>query len=179
MRRVSAWVDARSVPVAVTVLLAAFALVYTLAWAAAATHHHWHQYSDLWNSAGLALQIGHGHFSSVYAPPSQLDAPPGLEFLLSPLMVVGHDVLGLAAWRGEGSSEPLSLVLAVAATLIAATALFALDAVARAWEFSEGRRLALSLVAGLGVVSAAAFWGHPEDCLALGLVVWAALAVDA
>ncbi len=178
MRRVSAWVDARSAPVAVTVVLAVGALVYTLVWAVAANHHHWHSYSDLWNSAGVGLLIGHGHLSAVYAPPSQLDAPPGLEFLLAPLMVVGHDIFGLAAWRGEGSSESLTLVLSVAATLLASTALFALDAVARVWEFSDTRRLALSAVAGLGVVSAAAFWGHPEDCLALALVVWAALAVD-
>jgi hypothetical protein len=179
MRRVSAWVDARSAPVTVTVLFAAGALVYTLVWAFAAGHnHHWQQYSDLWNSAGVAFQIGHGHFSTVYAPPSQLDAPPGLEFLLAPLIVAGHDVFGLGVWRGEGSSEPFSLILSVAGTLVASTVLFALDAVARAWELSDTRRLALSLVAGLGVVSAAAFWGHPEDCLALALVLWAALAVD-
>jgi len=42
---------------------------------------------------------------------------------------------------------------------------------------SEARRLA-AVVAGLGVVSAAVFWGHPEDCIALALVPWAALAVD-
>ncbi len=178
MRRVSAWVDARSAPVTVTVLLVAAALLYTLLWAEAAHHHHWHQYSDLWNSAGLSLHIGHGQFSQVYAPPSQLDSPPGFEFLLAPLMVVGHDVFGLAVWAGEGSSEPFSLVLAIAATLVASTVLFALDAVARAWDLPDSRRLALSVVAGLGVVSAAAFWGHPEDCLALALVVWAALAVD-
>jgi hypothetical protein len=178
MRRVSAWVDARSAPVAVTVVLVAGALLYTLLWAEAASHHQWQQYSDLWNSAGLALQIGHAHFSAVYAPPSQLDAPPGLEFLLAPVMVVGHDIFGLAVWHGEGSTEPFSLVLSVVGTLIASTTLFALDAVARAWEISDTRRLALSAVTGLGVVSAAAFWGHPEDCLALALVLWAALAVD-
>ena len=33
-------------------------------------------------------------------------------------------------------------------------------------------------MAGVGVVSAAAFWGHPEDCIALALVLWAALAID-
>ncbi|HWD54218.1 MAG TPA: hypothetical protein VG346_03810 [Acidimicrobiales bacterium] len=178
MRRVSAWVDARTAPVAVTVALAAGALLFSLLWSVAANHHHWHQYSDLWNSAGLAFLIGHGHFAAVYAPPSQLDAPPGLEFLLAPLMVVGHDIFGLAVWQGEGSSETFSLVLAVVGTLVASTALFALDAVARTWEFSDTRRLALSAVAGLGVVSAAAWWGHPEDCLALALVVWATLAVD-
>ncbi len=61
---------------------------------------------------------------------------------------------------------------------MAASVLFALDAVARRWGYSEARRFALSLVAGIGVVSAAVFWGHPEDCIALALVLWAALAVD-
>ncbi len=178
MHKVSAWADERSVPFTVTVLLAAGALVYTLAWSTLAAHHHWHQYSDLWNSAGLALNIGHGHFAAVYAPPSQLDAPPGFEFLLAPLMIVGHDLLGLGVFRGEGSSEPFSLILAVAATVVASTALFALDAIARRWECADHQRFALSAVAGLGVVSAAAFWGHPEDCLALACALWAALAVD-
>jgi len=177
MHRVSAWLDARSAPVVATVLLAIAGLGYALLWATLA-HRGWHSYSDLWNSAGLSLSIGHGHWSAVYAPPSQLDAPPGFEFLLAPVMVAGH-ALGLATTSAEGTSyKAFGLILAPVATVMAASVLFALDAVARRWGYSEARRLALSLVAGLGVVSAAVFWGHPEDCIALALVVWAALAVD-
>jgi len=160
-----------------SVLFAAAGLAYAFGWATLA-HRGWHSYSDLWNSAGLALSIGHGHWSAVYAPPSQLDAPPGFEFLLAPVMVVGH-ALGLATTSAEGTSyKAFGLILAPVATLMAASVLFALDAIARSWGYSEARRLALSLVAGLGVVSAAVFWGHPEDCIALALVLWAALAVD-
>ena len=177
MHRVSAWLDARSAPVVATVLFAIAGLGYALLWATLA-HRGWHSYSDLWNSAGLSLAIGHGHWSAVYAPPSQLDAPPGFEVLLAPVMVAGH-ALGLATTRAEGTSyKAFGLILAPVATVMAASVLFALDAVARAWRYSEARRLALSLVAGLGVVSAAVFWGHPEDCIALALVVWAALAVE-
>ena len=177
MHRVSAWLDARSAPVVATVLLAIAGLGYALLWATLA-HRGWHSYSDLWNSAGLSLSIGHGHWSAVYAPPSQLDAPPGFEFLLAPVMVAGH-ALGLATTSAEGTSyKAFGLILAPVATVMAASVLFALDAVARRWGYSEARRLALALVAGLGVVSAAVFWGHPEDCIALALVVWAALAVD-
>jgi len=177
MHRVSAWLDARSAPVVATVLLAIAGLGYALLWATLA-HRGWHSYSDLWNSAGLALSVGHGHWSAVYAPPSQLDAPPGFEVLLAPVMVAGH-ALGLATTSAEGTSyKAFGLILAPVATVMAASVLFALDAVARRWGYSEARRLALSLVAGLGVVSAAVFWGHPEDCIALALVVWAALAVD-
>jgi hypothetical protein len=61
---------------------------------------------------------------------------------------------------------------------MASNVLFALDAIARRWGYSDAKRLALSAVSGAAVVSAAAFWGHPEDCIALALVLWAALAID-
>jgi hypothetical protein len=64
------------------------------------------------------------------------------------------------------------------AIIMAASALFALDAIARQWGYSSAKRLALSAMAGVAVLSAVAFWGHPEDCIALALVLWAALAVD-
>ena len=62
---------------------------------------------------------------------------------------------------------------------LASTALFAVDAVARHWRFSEGTRMALALVGALAVANVAAGWGHPEDCVAVALVVWAALAARA
>jgi hypothetical protein len=46
------------------------------------------------------------------------------------------------------------------------------------WSLPEGRRVALCLVAAAGVVSATVFWGHPEDCVSLALVIWAAVAVE-
>jgi hypothetical protein len=177
MRRLSSWIDARSIPFMVTMFLAVAGSAYSLFWSALA-HHGWHSYSDLWNSAGLALSLGHGHWTAVYAPSSQLDAPPGFEYLLAPVMVVGHG-LGLGTTLAEGNGfKAFGLILVAVATVMGGSVLFALDAVARSWEYSEAKRLALSAVAGLGVVSAAAFWGHPEDCIALALVLWAALAVE-
>ena len=137
MHRVSAWLDARSAPVVATVLFAIAGLGYALLWATLA-HHGWHSYSDLWNSAGLSLSIGHGHWSAVYAPPSQLDAPPGFEVLLAPVMVAGH-ALGLATTNAEGTSyKAFGLILAPVATVMAASVLFALDAVARRWALLRG-----------------------------------------
>ena len=103
MRRVSAWVGARTVPVIVTAFLAVAGAAYSFYWLAAA-RHGWQSYSDLWNSAGLALDIGHGHFASVYTPSSYLDSPPGLEFLLAPIMVIGH-ALGLGTTEAQSSTK--------------------------------------------------------------------------
>jgi hypothetical protein len=176
MRRVSSWLDTRSVPVMVTVWLVAGSVVYSLVWSAFA-HHKWQVYTDLWNSAGMALAVGQLHFSDVYAFPSQIDSPPGFEYLLAPFMVLGHAV-GLRTTIAHGGGFMVyGLLLVPLATLVAASVLFALDATARFWQFSDRRRTLLSAVAGLSVLSDVVFWGHPEDCIALALVLWAALAV--
>ena len=177
MRRVSPWLDARAVPFMVTLFLAAAGAVYSLAWSALA-HHKWQVYSDLWNSADMSLAVGHAHWSAVYAYPSQIESPPGFEYLLAPVMVLGH-AIGLGTTIAEGHGFMVfGLILAPLAVLLAGSVLFALDAIARSWGFSEVQRAAVSLVAGLGVVSAVVFWGHPEDCIALALVLWAAVAAD-
>lgn len=175
MDRVRSWIDVRAVPLMVTTIAALAGAVYWYVWMALA--HGWSSYSDLENSAGLALDIGHGHFGSVYAAGSQLDSPPGFEFLLSPVAVAAH-ALGFGSQAGHDHMKTYVIVLAAVATAMGCLVLFALDAVARHWDYSEAKRLALALVAGVGVVSAASFWGHPEDVIALALVLWAALAVE-
>jgi hypothetical protein len=177
MRRVSSWLGTRVVPVAVTALLAAAAAMYSVIWTALA-HHRWQVYTDLWNSAGVGLDVGQAHFSAVYAYPSQLDSPPGLEYALAPFMLLGRG-LGLRTVIAHGGGFMVfGLLLAPLAMLMAGSVLFALDSLARAWNFSDRRRVALALVAGLSVVSDVVFWGHPEDCIALAFVLWAALAAD-
>jgi hypothetical protein len=91
---------------------------------------------------------------------------------------LGHAVGFKTAAEASPHYPVFWLVLAPVCTVLASSVLFALDAVARTWSLPEGRRVALSLVAGVGVVSATVFWGHPEDCVALALVIWAAVAVE-
>ncbi len=177
MHRLSSWAEERSAPVAATLIIVAAGLVYTVSWSVMA-HHGWQSVGDLWNSADISLALAHGHLGAVYGLGSQIDSPPGFEYLLAPFMAIGHAV-GFRTWAEVHPHYPVFwLVLAPFATVLASSALFALDAVARSWGYGERQRLALSLVAGLGVVSATMFWGHPEDCISFALVVWAALAVE-
>jgi hypothetical protein len=177
MRKLSSWIDVRAVPLMVTMVLVVAGAVYSFVWMALA-HGGWLSYSDLGNSTGLAYAIGHGHFASVYAPSSQLDSPPGFEILLAPVMLLAHAVGFGTSLTAGAHAKTLTVVLTGVATALGCALLFALDAVARDWDYSEAKRLALAACAGLGVVSAAAFWGHPEDAIALALVLWAALAVE-
>ena len=125
MRRawVADWVSERSAPVIVTVLLAAGALVYWTIFVGVGADHGWKPVSDLWNNAGIALTIGHGHWSAVYGPPSQLESPPGLELVLAPLMVLGH-ALGFSSSAAEGHTYTVwLLLLPPVATIMAANVL--------------------------------------------------------
>jgi hypothetical protein len=133
---------------------------------------------DLWTLANASTAVLHGHLTQVYVPNEALTSPPGIVFVLLPSMALGH-VLGLSGHlHTAGDPQSMWFVLGPTALLLGSTLLFALDAVARAWSFPQRARFALALVAALGVANVVAIWGHPEDCAALALVIWAAFAVD-
>ena len=134
--------------------------------------------SDLWSLAASAWALGHGQFGHVYVPKGALTSPPAFEVLLAPLLLAAQAV-GLAPHlRGSGPPLSLWLVLGPAALLVASTALFSVDAVARYWDLSARARLVLALVGAVAVGNVAGLWGHPEDCAALAMVVWAALQLE-
>jgi hypothetical protein len=87
-------------------------------------------------------------------------------------------IVGLTVHFPGSSPLGLWLLLGTAALLIASPALFAIDAVARSWSLSDRARLALALVSAIGVANVAGVWGHPEDCVAVAMVLWAALAIE-
>jgi hypothetical protein len=180
MQRISRWAAERSAPLVATV----WTLVGVMAFSVL-SHSALHggpvklEYApDLWSLAASSLFILHGQFAHIYSHGSALTSPPALEFVLAPVLWLGH-LVGLAPHL-HVRGEPLSMwfVLAPAAVLLASSALFALDAVARHWQFSERARLGLALAGGVGIANVVAGWGHPEDCVALAFVVWAALALE-
>jgi hypothetical protein len=180
MPQVSDWVERRSSPVVAAMFLLVLIMAFSLFGHSAL--HVGHQKlaspSDLWSLASSSIAMLHGHFAHVYVKNGALSSPPALEVVLAPVLGLGQ-LVGLAPHL-RTAGEPLSLwfVLGPAAALLASTVLFALDAVARHWGLAERPRLALALVGALGVADVAGGWGHPEDCVALAFVVWAALALE-
>ncbi len=176
----STWAEERSAPVVATMAMVVAVMAFSLL-GHSALHigrAHLVSPSDLWSLANSSSALLHARFADVYTRNGALTSPPALEVVLVPVLAVGR-LVGLSPHL-RTSGEPLSLwfVLGPAAVLLASTALFALDAVARLWRISPRRRLALALVGGLGVANVAGGWGHPEDCVALAFVVWAALALE-
>jgi hypothetical protein len=180
MDRVSEWADRRAPPVVATVLTLILVMAYSLL-----AHSVLHvgkgtlvSPGDLWSLTNSSSAILHGRFGEIYLRHGALTSPPALEFVLVPVLALGQ-LVGLSPHL-RSSGEPLSLwfVVGPVAILLASTVLFAVDAVARSWRLGEGHRLALALVSALGVANVVGFWGHPEDCVAVALVLWAALTMD-
>jgi len=180
MGRTAAWAEERSAPVVATVAALVGVMAYSLL-----GRHLVHTSGvglaapgDLLSMANSSWAIFHGQFDRIYVPHQALTSPPAFEVLLLPVIGLGQ-LLGLSPHL-SAQGEPLSmwLVLGPAAVLIGSTPLFALDAVARHWRLGDRARLALALAGALGVANVVGGWGHPEDCVALACVVWAALAVE-
>jgi hypothetical protein len=180
VEHLSAWAERRAAPLMVTVAALVGVMAYSVLF-----HPLLHvgqvallAPSDLWSLAQSSYAILHGNFAHIYVNHGSLTSPPAFEMALAPLIGFG-ELVGLSPHL-HATGQPLSMwfVLGPAALLFASTALFALDAVARHWHFSDGRRLALALVGGVGVANVAGGWGHPEDCVAVAFVVWAALVLE-
>jgi hypothetical protein len=181
MERISAWAEHRAAPVVATTTMLVVVMAYSLL-GHPLLHIGRHallapsDYLSLVNSSSAIL---HGRFGLIYGNDAALVSPPALEVVLVPVIALGH-LVGLSPADRHLSGEPLSmwLVTGPAAVLMASTVLFALDAVARWWRLTRRSRVALALAGALGVGNVVGGWGHPEDCVALALVVWAALALD-
>jgi hypothetical protein len=132
---------------------------------------------DLWGMSASSWFLAHGQFGHIYASPGVLTSPPALEFVLAPILLFAQ-MVGLAAHFPGSSPLGLWLLLGPVALLIASPALFAVDAVARSWHLNDRTRLVLALGSALGVANVAGVWGHPEDCVAVAMVLWAALAME-
>ena len=180
MERIAAWAEERSAPVAATVAVLVGVMAYSLL-----GHHLVHTSrvglaapGDLLSMANSSWAVFHGQFDHIYVRHQALTSPPAFEVLLVPVIGLGQ-LVGLSPHL-TAHGEPLSmwLVLGPAAVLVGSTPLFALDAVARHWHLSDRARLALAFAGALGVANVVGGWGHPEDCIALALVVWAALALE-
>ncbi len=178
--RLTAWLEVRSAAVIATVALVVLGMAYSLLWLSTVDGGPLRLSvgPDLWSFTTSAKAILHGHFSAIYYKNSALTSPPAFELAISPVVGLG-EALGLSPHlHGGGQALSLWLIVGPAALLVASVAIFAVDAVARIFAISESNRIVLALMSGVGVADVAIFWGHPEVCISLALVIWAALVVN-
>jgi len=132
---------------------------------------------DLWGTLIATTRLAHGNIGGVYAPPTGLISLPGAAVILLPcaaLITAFHLSLAIP---GAGNLHPAVWLLAGPyQTAIGCLPLFAADALAERLAVPRWTRGLLAL-AGAGVLwSVCARWGHPEDAVAVGLLLYAVLA---
>jgi hypothetical protein len=174
-----AWIAERPAPIVATIAMLIPVMGYSVLGHGLPGWGHFELITpgDLWGMSFSSWALAHGQIAHIYASPGALTSPPALEFVLAPILLFAQ-MVGLTAHFPGGHPLGLWLLLGPTALLIASPALFAVDAVARSWGLPDRTRLALALASALGVANVAGVWGHPEDCVAVALVLWAALAIE-
>jgi len=132
---------------------------------------------DLWGTLIATARLAHGNIGGLYAPPTGLISLPGAAVILLPCAAVSS-ALGLSlAIPGPANLHPAVWLLAGPYQMaVSCVTLFAADALAERLGVPRWRRVLLT-AASVGILwSVSARWGHPEDAVAIGLLLYAVLA---
>lgn len=158
----------------------AVGMAYSLYWGDDVLHAgRWQVPGDLWFTLRSATAYVHGPAAAIYGGGDHLVTLPGILVVLAPVALVahaGHLSMGLpvtlvtypTAWVVVGPYE----------MLVASTVLVAVDVVAERAGVTPRARLGLALVQAVVLSDVDVLWGHPEDALAMALLVAAVAAVD-
>ena len=133
---------------------------------------------DYWGTLVAATRLAHGQLGGIYAQPTGLVSLPGTAVILVPVAVVAS-LLGLSLHL-PGASNPHPAVWLLAGPYeiaLCCVALFAADALAEHLGVTWWKRGLLAVAEATALWSPSARWGHPEDAVATGLLLYAVLAL--
>lgn len=168
-------------------------LLYSFGWAPIFQHEsHWLTPGDLWITFNVAGQAVHGHISSVYTLHTFLIGRywlvtafptfPGILVALAPVAAVTsvmHLTQDTPPFVNPFNHPQAWLVLWPFALLLATIPIFACDSLAERLGVRPGRRVLLALAEAIVLWQVVVFNGHPEDAVAVGILLYATLlAVD-
>ena len=177
MRGIGERVRRRSFPLIASVGLIVIGM-YTTTWGPQLlSRTEWALPYDLWGTLIATTRLAHGNIGGLYAPPTGLISLPGAAVILLPcaalisalglsLVIPGPHNLHPAVWWVAGPYE----------IALCCVTLFAADALAEQLGVRFWKR-GLLAAASAGILwSVSARWGHPEDAVAVGLLLYAVLA---
>lgn len=163
-----------ALPLAATAVSVVAAMAWSMLCSVHADHMVWWRVpGDIWSTLRAAHVIAWGDLGGIYGAGTGLVAFPGAALILVPVALVSS-ALGLSESFPDALPHPSAwLVLGPYEVVVASVALFALDALARRAGMGWRRRAAVCVI-GAGVLFPVdALWGHPEDAVAVGLLLFA------
>jgi hypothetical protein len=138
----------------------------------------WALPDDLWGTLVAAQRLVHLQLGGLYTPPTGLISFPGTAVILVPVVAL-IDVAGTPlVMQSATNPYPASWLLAGPYEIaISGVALFAADALAERLGAPWPRRALLALAGAVALWSVTARWGHPEDAVAVGLLLYGTYAL--
>jgi hypothetical protein len=169
----------RLFPLIATVALVVIGMLSTTWWGPAMDGKTaWALPDDLWGTLAAASRLLHLHLSGLYTQPTGLITLPGAAVILVPVAAVA-DAAGipLAVQSAHNPQPAVWLLAGPYEVALSAVTLFAADAIAEHLGIPWHRRAVLTLAEVATLWSVSVRWGHPEDAMAVGLFMYAVLAL--
>jgi hypothetical protein len=138
----------------------------------------WAVPDDLWATLVATQRLVHLDLAGLYTAPTNLVSFPGAAVILVPVAAI-MDAAGIAIHAGRQGVHPVGwLVAGPLETLLSAVALFAADALAERMGVNLLKRFLLAAAGATALWNVTVRWGHPEDAVAVGLLLYAVLALS-
>jgi hypothetical protein len=170
------WPVRRLFPLLATIIMAGAGIAGTIWGPRFYGKTAWALPDDLWGTLIAAQRLAHLNLAGLYTLPTQLVSLPGTAVILIPAAVI-IDLAGLrlSVPSAHGPYPAVWLFAGPYQVAISAVALFAADAIAERLGATRPRRFWLAAASATALWSVTVRWGHPEDAVAVGLLMYAVL----
>jgi len=172
------WPVRRAFPLLATLGLILIGMAGTI-WGPVYYHETtWAVPDDLWATLVAAQRLLHLDLAGLYTAPTNLVSFPGAAVILVPVAAV-MDLAGIPIQAGRQGVHPAGwLVAGPLETILSAVVLFAADALAQRMGVNLLKRFVLAAASATALWNVSVRWGHPEDAVAIGLLLYAVLGIS-
>jgi hypothetical protein len=172
------WLVRRMFPILATIGLIGLGMAGTIWGPRYYGKSAWAVPDDLWATLVAAQRLLHLDLAGLYTPPTSLVSFPGTALILVPVAAI-IDAAGLPLHAGPQGTHPVEWLFAgPLETIISSVTLFAADAIAERMGASRPKRFLLAAASATALWNVSVRWGHPEDAVAVGLLLYAVLALS-
>jgi hypothetical protein len=173
------WLARRLFPLLATAVLIAIGMVSTTWGAHLVGRHAWLLPDDLWGTLVAARRLVHLDVSGLYTHPTGLVSFPGAALILVPVVaVIDAAGLGLVAPGAHNTHASAWLLAGPYEIALSAAVLFAADSIADRLGVARSKRAVLAAAGAVALWSVSVRWGHPEDAVAVALLLFGILALS-
>ncbi|MGH3166744.1 MAG: hypothetical protein ACRDN0_12750 [Trebonia sp.] len=173
------WVWRRLLPLTGSILLLGVTMFTTTLGPAIIGRSEWALPYDYWGTLLAASRLAHFNLGGLYTQPTGLVSLPGAVVILLPVAGIINATGMSLAIPGPANLHPAVWLLAGPYQVaLSCVALFAADALAERLGASWRRRALLAAASTGALWNVTGRWGHPEDAVAVALLLYAILAMS-